>query len=69
MGRQEWIANPTTLRISATTPCLNVSNGRSGLQLLAADFGWDEGVVDQNSAMWNQVANWLRQVDQLQQAA
>lgn len=26
-------------------------------------------LVDQNSASWNHVANWLRQVDQLQQAA
>jgi hypothetical protein len=26
-------------------------------------------LVDENSASWNHVTNWLRQVDQLQQAA
>ena len=29
----------------------------------------NEGLVDQSSASWNHVANWLRQVDQLQQTA
>jgi len=28
----------------------------------------NEGLVDQNSASWNQMANWLKQVDGLKQA-
>jgi hypothetical protein len=35
--------------------------------------GWlklaNEGLVDQNSASWNRIADWLRHVEGLQQAA
>jgi hypothetical protein len=31
--------------------------------------GGNEGLVDQNSASWNRVNSWLRQIDRLRLAA
>ena len=61
---------PSPLRLQwATFACQSSELAKAGLPTVARTEAGERRLVDQNGASWNRIANWLRRVEVLREAA